>query len=137
MERSKVDKLLLWKVLCIQIIGIFMLCLSFIWSYFVPKVQLIQWFIGIISFKHEIWILFQDCMPLSYTMGVIICPFGENINFGFFQFLESYWVENTQNLTRSQKITLRNSFGCLKIVSKVRAKPRFCHSFMYFTIKGR
>ena len=77
--------------------------------------------------------------PDHPTMGVFIkiCPFRENINFGFFQFLESYWVENTQNLTRSQKITLRNSFGCLKIVSKVRAKPRFSHSFMYFTIKGR
>ena len=57
--------------------------------------------------------------------------------FGFMQFLEPYWVGKTQILTRSLQITLRNSFGCLKIVSKVKAKPKFGPSFMSFTIRGR
>ena len=77
--------------------------------------------------------------PKHCTMGVFnqILQKSQNLIFGYLGLLEFYCVVKTWNLNRNEKITLKNGFGCLKHVSKVRSKHKFCPFFMYFTIRLR
>ena len=72
-------------------------------------------------------------------MGVFnqILPKSQNLIFWYLGLLEFYCVVKTWNLNRNTKIALENGFGCLKQVSKVRSKHKFCSFFMCFTIRLR
>ena len=91
------------------------------------------------------------CIKISKKLSKIICFMQNHELLVFYCGHQSKvhrqkWVSTNRQLIvanliyitlKNIKITLKNGFGYLKHVSKVRSKPRFCPFFMYFTIRLR